>query len=202
MCGRISWFRIPLFVFILLLPAVASAQQALLTDDTFVILNQPNTVHGNDVSLSVGIGVGENNRRHGYLKFSFSTLPIGTTGNQIRNATLLLWVNTVTSSPAFDVKPVMGSWTEATLNASNAPALGVTVVEASSVGLGYKAVDLTTLVKQWLDGTTVNNGIALIPTGVFNFSVSFDSKDKVETGHPPQLTVNLVTTPENVFPGP
>ena len=79
---------------------------------------------------------------------------------------------------------VNGTWTESTIDASNAPALGTTI--AASVPLTtkdknqYILVDVTAAVQAWLSGTA-NDGIALVANSPLN--ASFDSKET--TTHEP-----------------
>jgi hypothetical protein len=52
----------------------------------------------------------------------------------------------------------------------------------------YLIVDVTSLVRAWLDGEP-NNGMALVPMGAV--SAAFDSKENRTTGHDPELNIVL-----------
>jgi len=85
---------------------------------------------------------------------------------------------------------VNGAWTESTLEASNAPALGTTI--AASVPLTtadknqFILINVTAAVQAWLSGTP-NDGIALVANSPLN--ASFDSKESTTTSHAPSWTL-------------
>jgi hypothetical protein len=96
----------------------------------------------------------------------------------------------VTTAGSFNVDYVNGTWTESTIDASNAPALGTTI--AASVPLitkdknQYILVDVTAAVQAWLSGTA-NDGIALVANSRLN--ASFDSKESTTTSHAAELDI-------------
>ncbi|HEY4840439.1 MAG TPA: DNRLRE domain-containing protein [Terriglobales bacterium] len=59
-----------------------------------------------------------------FIQFDLSSIPTGYTSADITKATLKLYVNAVTTAGSFNVDYVNGAWTESTIDASNAPALG------------------------------------------------------------------------------
>ena len=83
---------------------------------------------------------------------------------------------------------VNGTWTETTIDANNAPALGTTI--AASIPLTtadknqYILIDITPAVQAWLSGIP-NDGIALVGNSPAN--ASFDSKETTTTSHPAEL---------------
>src|SRR5271165_2138274 len=125
-----------------------------------------------------------------FIQFDLSAIPAGYTSADITKASLKLYVNAVTTAGSFNVDYVNGTWTESTLDASNAPALGTTI--AASVPLitkdknQYILVDVTTAVQAWLSGTP-NDGIALVANSPLN--ASFDSKENTTTSHPAELDI-------------
>ena len=125
-----------------------------------------------------------------FIQFDLSAIPAGYTSADITKASLKLYVNAVTTAGSFNVDYVNGTWTESTLDASNAPALGTTI--AASVPLitkdknQYILVDVTTAVQAWLSGTA-NDGIALVANSPLN--ASFDSKENTTTSHPAELDI-------------
>ena len=118
-----------------------------------------------------------------YIQFNLSSIPSGYTSADITQATLKLYVNAVATEGSFNVDYVNGTWTESTIDASNAPALGTTI--AASVPLTtadknqYILVDVTAAVQAWLSGTA-NDGVALVANSPLN--ASFDSKENEPLG--------------------
>jgi hypothetical protein len=125
-----------------------------------------------------------------FIQFNLESIPSGYNSADITKATLKLYVNAVTKAGSFNVDYVNGTWTESTLDASNAPALGNTI--AASVPLTtadknqYVLVDVTVAVQAWLSGTA-NDGIALVANSPL--SATFDSKESTTTSHPAELDI-------------
>jgi hypothetical protein len=125
-----------------------------------------------------------------YIQFNLSSIPSGYTSADITQATLKLYVNAVATEGSFNVDYVNGTWTESTIDASNAPALGTTI--AASVPLTtadknqYILVDVTAAVQAWLSGTA-NDGVALVANSPLN--ASFDSKESTKTSHSAELDI-------------
>jgi trimeric autotransporter adhesin len=123
-----------------------------------------------------------------YLQFNLASIPATAS---ISQATLKLYVNSVTSAGSFNVDYVNGSWSESTIDASNAPPFGTTI--ASQVALTtvdknqYILINITPAVQAWLSGSETNNGIALVANGSFN--ATFDSKENTTTSHPAELDI-------------
>src|SRR5262252_6980903 len=128
-----------------------------------------------------------------YLKFKLSaTLPTGTLGSDVAKATLKVYVGNVSAPGTIDVVELADNWSEKTLTARNAPALGDLVVTGVSIDVNkkgqYLLVDVTSAVQYWLNSST-NNGLALVAgTGT---AVTFDSKENSQTSHEPELIVVL-----------
>jgi hypothetical protein len=125
-----------------------------------------------------------------FIQFDLSSIPSGYTSANITKATLKLYVNAVTTAGSFNVDYVNGTWTESTIDASNAPAIGTTI--AASLPLTtkdknqYILVDVTAGVQAWLSGTA-NDGIALVANSPLN--ATFDSKESTSTSHPAELDI-------------
>ncbi len=135
-----------------------------------------------------------------FLQFDLSTapggpLPAGTSGSHVTKATLILGVNKVSVPGSFNVVRVVAPWTEATVGAG--PALGAVAASAvplaASDGDTFKAVDVTLLVRDWVNGTA-NYGLAVAPNDA-NVAATFDSKESTSTSHVAQL--DIVLTGEN-----
>ncbi len=125
-----------------------------------------------------------------YIQFDLSAIPAGYTSANITKASLKLYVNTVTKAGSFNVVYVNGTWSESTITADLAPALGTTI--QASVPLTttdknqYVLIDITAAVQAWLSGTA-NDGIALVGNSPVN--ATFDSKESTTTSHPPELDI-------------
>src|SRR5204862_2665464 len=113
----------------------------------------------------------------------------------VGRALLRLWVSGVTKGGMFDVHTVKGGWTEGAITGANAPPpgrdeiIGVPVTPRDRNT--FVLVDLTDLVRDWLDRALENNGIVLLPNAA-GIGVAFDSKENTGTSHEPQLEVSLV----------
>jgi len=171
----------------------AGAALATLTDDAHTSAAQRAQNFGSAPSLLLQ-GPGAITTRV-YLRFDLSTLPAGTRGPDVGRALLRLWVNSVTKGGMFDVHTVKGGWTEGAITGANAPPPGrdeiigvpVTVRDRNT----FVLVDLTDLVRDWLDRVLENNGVVLLPNAA-GIGVAFDSKENTGTSHEPQLEVSLL----------
>lgn len=121
-----------------------------------------------------------------FIQFNLASIPSGAVVSQ---ATLKLFVDSVTTPGSFNVNYVTGPWSEGTVTYELAPAIGATI--ASNVAITvedknqYILVNVTSAVQAWLDGSEPNHGIALVANGAFQ--AGFDSKENALTAHPPQL---------------
>jgi len=125
-----------------------------------------------------------------YIQFDLSAIPAGYTGSNITKASLKLYVNTATKAGSFNVDYVNGTWTESTITANLAPALGTTIQASVPLTTAdknqYILIDITAAVQAWLNGTA-NDGIALVGNSPVN--ATFDSKESTTTSHPPELDI-------------
>lgn len=185
--------RISLRLLLLMLAAAflttnTYAQTGFIKDDAYTQTNTPNQNFDPNANLRVGSGI------NSYLKFDLSTLPAGTTGNNVAKVTLRLWVNTVTTAGSFDIRRVTSTWDEATITANSSPTLGSTDVSGASVSTlddgSFVSVEVTALFKDWLNGLLTNNGMALVANAA-NTNVRFDSKENGQTSHEPRLEIIL-----------
>jgi hypothetical protein len=126
-----------------------------------------------------------------YVKLNLGALPSNV---RIAKATLRLYVDAVTAPGSFDVYAVNGNWREGSLTALNAPLFGASATGGQPVAITkasvnqFVLVDITSLAQGWMDGSIVNNGIALALTSATG-SFSFDSKESGGSGHQPELIV-------------
>jgi hypothetical protein len=169
---------------LVLLVATLSHAQLTPTGDAYTNTADPTTNFGAKTLLDV-----ESPSQTTYIQFNLESIPAGFTG--VTKATLKLYVNAVTKAGSFNVDYVNGTWSEGTIDANNAPALGSTI--AASVPLTtadknqYILIDITAAVQAWLNGSQANVGIALVGNSPLN--TSFDSKENTTTSHPPELDV-------------
>lgn len=179
--------RTLLAVLLLTLVSLSVAQgQNTPTDDAYTNTGAPTTNYGAATTLSV-----VNPSETSYIRFDLSSIPTGYASANVAKASLKLYVNAVTTAGSLNVDFVNGTWSEKTITANNAPALGATV--APSVPLAkanahdYILVDVTSAVGAWLDGSQANDGLALV--GNSPLSASFDSKENTSQSHPPELDI-------------
>jgi hypothetical protein len=187
------------FCFTLILTSSALLlAQAPISNDAYTNSSFPNTNFGSHIVLSVGP------TSKTYLRFNLSGLPAATTGSHVAKATLKLWVNPVGSGGSLDVYRVDGEWAEKTITAANTPPLGAGVVAGVPVPLSsrnnFTLIDLTDLVKDWLDGEP-NNGIALSSSSGSTIAVLLDSKENIITSHEPELLIVLASQGTQGAPG-
>ena len=126
-----------------------------------------------------------------YIQFDLSAIPSSYTGANVTKASLKLYVNAVTTAGSFNVDYVNGTWSESTINAGNAPALGTTIVASVPLTTAeknkYILIDITPAVQAWLNGSQANDGIALVGNSPVN--ANFDSKESTTTSHSPELDI-------------
>ena len=179
--------RVVLLVTLLLYPAVANAQ-LIARDDTHV--KNASASNFRDAERLI---VGDFGKYTSFIRFDLSMLPIEVTGNEIQKATLRLFIGQVGRAGSFDVSRVQGDWNEATLSFDTAAGIvgnvEAIVPVAAEDANEYLLVDLTALVKEWVDGTQPNDGVALVPVGDVN--LEFDSKEAKGTSHDPRLEIML-----------
>src|SRR4051812_3778459 len=183
-------FRVCFFLAIGFLPSLASAQQATLTDDAYTSAKKANRNFGGDETV---ILTSPTPGEKGFLKFKLTpNLPTGTVGSYVGKATLKLYIGKVSSPGSFEVRSVLGVWSEATITDASSPGLGpalATVSVTADQEGKWVTVDLTQSVKDWLDLVTPNNGVALVATG--GADITLDSKENELSSHEPRLEIVL-----------
>jgi hypothetical protein len=167
----------------LLLCAAAAYAQLTPAGDAYTNTAGSTTNYGAKTLLDV-----DDTTQVTYIQFNLASVP---TTASISQATLKLYVNTVTTAGSFNVDYVNGAWAESTIDASNAPALGTTIASDVAITTADKSqyilINVTSAVQAWLSGSEANNGIALVANGSFN--ATFDSKENTTTSHPPELDI-------------
>ncbi len=123
-----------------------------------------------------------------YIQFNLASVPATASVSQ---ATLKLYVNTVSTAGSFNVDYVSGAWSESTIDASNAPALGAAIASGVAITTAdknqYILINVTSAVQAWLSGSETNEGLALVANG--SFDATFDSKENTTTSHPAELDI-------------
>jgi len=198
--GRTDGLIIAFFlgVIALSLPGISTGYEVVLTDDAYTTSNFPDYNYGSSPMLYISRSLGFSPLiRNTYVKFDLSSLPAGMTGDNIEKATLKVFVSDMTNQGSFDVKAVSGgNWDEESIAYSNAPTLGTTIEGTKTLNLQSKnsfvSIDLTELVRDWLDGQP-NDGVALVPSNGSMISATLDSKEGIITSHAPTLEVALVS---------
>jgi trimeric autotransporter adhesin len=151
--------------------------------DSYTNTADPTTNYGAGTLLNV-----DGATQIAYIQFNLASIP---SGANVSQATLKLYVNAVTAAGSFNIDFVNGAWSESTIDASNAPAVGNTIASNVNVTKNgknqYILINVTSAVQAWLDGSEANDGIALVANNSFN--ASFDSKENTGTSHPAELDI-------------
>jgi hypothetical protein len=168
---------------VLLFSAGLGRAQITPLADTYIDSTQPTTNFGSGELLLV-FGTSQ----VAYIQFDLGSIP---SSASISQATLKLYVNSVTAGGVFDVWSVNQAWTESAIDAFNAPLPESVIVSNVSISTAdanqYILIDVTSTVQAWLSGSVTNNGIALRANDAL--SVAFDSKENTSTSHPPELDI-------------
>lgn len=171
---------------LLTLGTLPVSAQLTPSDDAYTNTASPSSNFGAKPLLDV-----QSASQNTYILFDLSPLPAGYTGSNISKATLKLYVNAVTSAGSFNVDFVNGTWAEKTITANLAPALGTTIAASiplsNSSAKDYIIIDVTSAVQAWLNGTQINDGLALVGNSPLN--ATFDSKESTSQSHPPELDI-------------
>lgn len=176
----------------LLSPARTLAVQAVVTDDAYVSSAQPTTNFGAAGSLAVNAGM------RSFLRFDFPTLPTVTSAD-IEKATITLYLRSVSAAGSIKIKLVTGAWDEGTITNNNVPPrtdVGIPAVQVDTADvLSLVTIDVTNLVKGWIDAPASNFGLALVTAD--SLDIALGSK---ESGHGPRVDITLA--PVNGPAGP
>src|SRR5271157_1556989 len=181
--------RLASLLSLILLACMAAYGQITPSQDAYTNSADPTINYGAAVTL--GVVSSTPSIQTTYVQFDLSSIPAGYTSANVAKATLKLYVNAVTTAGSFNVDYVNGAWTEKTIKASLAPALGSTIVASvpltSSNVHDYVLIDVTAAVDAWLNGTLTNDGIALVANSPL--SATIDSKESATQSHPAELDV-------------
>jgi hypothetical protein len=170
-------------LFLSLFVDIAAHAQITPIGDAYTNSATPTTNYGAKTLLDVDAA-----SQISYIQFDLGSIP---SGASVIQATLKLYVNSVTTAGGFNVDYVNGSWSEGTIDYSNAPSLGSSIASGIEITTAeknhYVLINVTPALVAWLNGSQANDGIALVANGSFN--ATFDSKENTTTSHPPELDV-------------
>lgn len=185
-----------LILLALLIPFSAWSAEGILSADTFTTSSNAAANFGANPQLAVGNGATS------LIQFSLTSLPPGLQSSSIARATLIVYINRVTTAGSISFAGLTGPFIESTVTHSSSSGLvGVTLagpfpLTAGSAGT-YLGVDVTALVQSSLFSGTV--GFAAISDGTA--VAQFDSKENTLSSHPPQLLLALVSVGPQGPPG-
>jgi hypothetical protein len=181
------------------LPCSALAATAVLTADATLNASSPGTNYGASPTLAVSPSPGTTGMAS-LLRFDLSSLPTNLTSGTVNKATLSLWVATLSGSGALDVRAVASSfplWTETGVTQNGFGTSSTVSATPRTATLGaakqWVTVDVTDIVKDWLDAPSSNLGLYLQA----NVAASFDSKENSTTSHPPVLEIDTTGSAAN-----
>jgi len=177
--------RLATLLTLVLLACTAAFGQIVPSQDSYTSTATPTKNFGSATTLGV------ESSETTFIQFNLASIPSGYSGANITQATLKLYVNAVTTAGSFNVDYVNGAWTESTITADKAPALGTTIVASVPLVTAdknqYILINVTEAVQAWLNGSQANDGIALV--GNSPLSATFDSKETTSTSHPAELDI-------------
>ena len=153
--------RLASLLTLILLGATAAYSQITPLGDTYTNSADTTTNYGAQKTLNV-----DAEKEITYIQFNLASVP---TGASISQATLKLYVNTVTTAGAFELYAVNGTWTESGLTYSLAPALGSVIDSSVPITTAdknqYILIPMTSTVQGWINTPSSNNGVALVAVG-------------------------------------
>jgi hypothetical protein len=174
------------------LPCSALAATAVLTADATLNASSPGTNYGASPTLAVSPSPGTTGMAS-LLRFDLSSLPANLTSGTVNKATLHLWVATLGAPGTLDAREVTSSfplWTETDVTQSGFGTTSTVASTPSTAALAaakqWITVDVTNLVKDWLDAPSSNLGLYLQA----NVAATFDSKESSTTSHPAMLEID------------
>ncbi len=183
----------------------AFAVDVPIADDAMVISTSANAGFNYGAHVNLNVSGVTTSVRWSYLKFNVAAfVPAGTVADDVERAVLRLYPNTVTAAGTISAYSVLASWIEgkgsgvAATGGSiswNTKALSDTVAEgsftlATADADEFIALDVTSLVKDWITTPSSNFGIVLKPVGT-TVNVAFDSKENITNTKQPALNITL-----------
>jgi hypothetical protein len=163
--------------------------EAVLQADTYVSASVPDSNFGAVAKMNVGNG------ESALVKFSLASLPIGTSADQVVSASLVVYVNSLTTAGSLEAQTVLGKWTEPNVRYSNLPPVsgpGTGPTATADFANKYVRFDVTNLVKGWIANAATNYGVLLAPANFATTTVAtLDAKEDSASSHAPTLDIEL-----------
>ena len=184
---------------VVVLATISNSHAAVLeaTDDTTIASTGKSTSGALPLIYTVASPLAI--KQCAYIKFGIDALPAGTSGVDISRAILWVYPSLIRTPGIVDVYCVTEAWDEKTAKAPLYLLKTATPEVSFTVTAHHKktmiAVDITDLVKDWVDGVTPNYGVALTPRfiqGGVNPSIGFDSKETGATSGRPFIDVSIL----------
>jgi hypothetical protein len=172
----------------------AAGAGALLIKDTFISGAPAMRTYNYDSASTLPVDGRASYQTRILLQFDTRfALPPNAVAQQLTRATLSVFVSNVITPGTVNVLAVNGNWGETTVTGLNAPPQ----INAPDTNKPYASAridsvktwvsfDVTELVRDWLDGTLPNFGLALVPADERTY-VAFCSKEPGNFRVPPQL---------------
>lgn len=166
--------------------------------DTYINAEKPDQPFAGAQNLSVGPDT------MSLVHFLLTSLPAGTTEDQIAKATLWLFVSQRVPNQFGSVVAyrVTSFWNGTDVTYNTRPSYttsGGTAVIFGGVGY-YIEVDVTAHVKAWVSAPSSNYGLVILP-GDSSTNVFFDSKENTSTSHQAILDIDWAPK-QSAAPGP
>ncbi len=186
----------------------AEAAGALLTKDTYAMSSPLMRSNNYGYTSSMWVDGRPNFQTRGFLQFDFrATLPPDATAQQLTKATLSVYAIMVLSPGTVNVLAVNSNWSETTLTGLNAPPLvnypgtdqpyATARVDKPNAWVSF---DVTELVRDWMDGTQANHGLALVADSKTGLIIT--TREPGTTRIPAELELVYAATPQTGPPGP
>ena len=127
------------------------------------------------------------------LNFDLSTLPTDISSAHINKASLVFFVKSVPTSGKLQVRPVTSTWSENTVSTSTTPSVGSPLATSAVISRKntYYVIDITQLLKNWVDNPTIAFGVALTPLKGSSTDLTLDSREATQTSHPAYIDIDL-----------
>ena len=173
----------------------------LPSDDTFIRGDSPLSNYGSEKTLDVRPDNGGD--RRGLIKFDLSSIPSNAT---ITSATLYLHEVDNKSGQTTSVYRVTSGWSESTVTWLTWTLLGGDFDQSISYFTFLPdqsnctlTMDITNLVRLWVNGTYPNHGLMLYSTGM-SHKISYVTKEETDASQRPKL--DIVYTVPSATPTP
>lgn len=165
-----NW-RAALAALLLLAPSAAQAAGVKLTNDSYTSASRANTNFGAANTINVS------SNETGFLRFDLADLPAGVLSAEVEKATLKLYLSAVSAAGSFQICQVTSAWTESTITQNTIPSINCALPSASGAlptteKQDYVTIDITDIVKYWLDNPSLNFGVVIQQTAGASFQLS------------------------------